>query len=82
MNRNDDLVCVTGQTQNLPVLALRTLGYDAYTMSFGMASWIKGYLGGRLMQDAIAGANYPVEAVGAAAPAPAPAKAPAAAGYQ
>lgn len=73
------LVCVTGQTQNLPVLALRTLGYDAYTMSFGMASWIKGYLGGRLMQDAIAGANYPVEAVGAAAPAPA--KAPAAAGY-
>jgi len=79
------LVCVTGQTQNLPVLALRALGYDAYTMSFGMTSWIKGYLGGKLMQDAMAAANYPVEALGAApktpAPAPAPAKAPASGGY-
>lgn len=90
------LVCVTGQTQNLPVLALRALGYDAWTMSFGHASWIKGYFGGKLMQDAIAAANYPVEAVGAApaaapapatggygspAAAPAPAKAPATGGY-
>lgn len=58
------LVCVTGQTQNLPVLALRTLGYDARTMSFGYTSWIKGYFGGKLMQGAIAGAaknNYPLE---------------------
>jgi rhodanese-related sulfurtransferase len=82
------LICVTGQTQNLPVLALRALGYDAWTMSFGMTSWIKGYLGAKIVQDAIAGADYPVEAVGAApaaAPAPpaapAPAKAPPTGGY-
>ena len=55
------LACVTGQTQNLPIVALRVLGYDAYTMSFGMSSWIKGYFGGNLMQGALAGANYPVE---------------------
>ena len=81
------LVCVTGQTQNLPVLALRALGYEAYTMSFGMTSWIKGYLGAKLMQDAIAGASYPIEPIAAtAAPAAAPAapaapKAPASGGY-
>ncbi|HXX81172.1 MAG TPA: rhodanese-like domain-containing protein, partial [Thermodesulfovibrionales bacterium] len=28
------LVCVTGQTQNLPVVALRALGYDARTLQF------------------------------------------------
>ncbi|KPK27220.1 MAG: hypothetical protein AMJ61_06480 [Desulfobacterales bacterium SG8_35_2] len=55
------LACVTGQTQNLPIVPLRALGYDAYTMSFGMTSWIKGYFGGNFMQGAIAGANYPVE---------------------
>ncbi len=55
------LVCVTGQTQNLPVVALRLLGYDARTMSFGMVSWAKGYFGGNLMNDAIKGANYTVE---------------------
>ncbi|HUO76219.1 MAG TPA: rhodanese-like domain-containing protein, partial [Thermodesulfovibrionales bacterium] len=47
------LVCVTGQTQNLPVVALRVLGYDARTMSFGHAAWIKDYLGAQLMQQAI-----------------------------
>ena len=55
------LACVTGQTQNLPIVALRVLGYDAYTMSFGMSSWIRGYFGGKMMQGAIAGANYPAE---------------------
>jgi len=78
------LVCVTGQTQNLPVLGLRMLGYNAYTMSFGMSSWIKGYFGAWLMQDAIAVANHPVEPAGGApppAPPKAPAKAPAAGGY-
>lgn len=58
------LACVTGQTQNLPVVALRALGYKAYTMSFGMSSWIKGYMGAKFMKDAIQGAetgNYPVE---------------------
>lgn len=53
------LACVTGQTQNLPVLALRALGYSAYTLQFGHSSWIKGYFGGKFMQDAIAGATYP-----------------------
>jgi len=58
------LVCVTGQTQNLPVLALRSLGYQAYTMSFGHTSWIPGYLGGNITQKAIQNAgekNFPVE---------------------
>jgi len=55
------LACVTGQTQNLPIVPLRVLGYDAYTISFGMTSWIRGYFGGNMMQGAIAGANYPVE---------------------
>jgi rhodanese-related sulfurtransferase len=54
------LACVTGQTQNLPIVALRVLGYDAYTMAFGMTSWIRGYFGANFMQRAIAGANYPV----------------------
>lgn len=58
------LVCVTGQTQNLPIIALRALGYNAYTMSFGYASWIKGYHGAQKMQEAIQGAaakNYPLQ---------------------
>ena len=54
------LACVTGQTQNLPIVPLRILGYDAYTMSFGMTSWIRGYFGANFMQGAIGGANYPV----------------------
>ncbi len=58
------LVCVTGQTQNLPMLLLRALGYDAYTMSFGHAAWIKGYIGADFMQQAIQNAGekkFPVE---------------------
>jgi rhodanese-related sulfurtransferase len=55
------LACVTGQTQNLPIVPLRVLGYNAYTMSFGMASWIRGYFGGNMIQGAIGTANYPVE---------------------
>ncbi len=54
------LVCVTGQTQNLPVLALRLLGYDARTVSFGHAAWIKGYYGGRIMSGAIKAARHPI----------------------
>jgi rhodanese-related sulfurtransferase len=63
-NKKVILVCVTGQTQNLPVVGLRALGYDAYTMSFGYAAWIKGYRGGQKMQEAIQGAsarNFPVQ---------------------
>jgi rhodanese-related sulfurtransferase len=63
-NKKVILVCVTGQTQNLPVVGLRALGYDAYTMSFGYAAWIKGYRGGLRMQEAIQGASaksYPIQ---------------------
>jgi len=55
------LACVTGQSQNLVILPLRALGYNAWTLKFGMSSWIKGYFGGQFMQNAIAGANYPVK---------------------
>lgn len=57
-NKKIILYCVTGQTQNLPVLALRALGYDAYTLAFGMSAWQKGYYGSQLMQNAVAGAKY------------------------
>lgn len=63
-NKKLVLVCVTGQTQNLPILALRVLGYDARTLQFGHSAWIKDYLGAQLMQQAIQNAatkNYPVE---------------------
>lgn len=59
-NKKVILACVTGQTQNLPVVGLRALGYDAYTMAFGYSAWSKGYRGGAIMQGAIQGANYPV----------------------
>ena len=58
------LVCVTGQNANLPIVALRALGYDAHTMIFGYTAWIKDYRGAKLMENAIQGAatkNYPVE---------------------
>jgi rhodanese-related sulfurtransferase len=57
------LVCVTGQTQNLPIVALRALGFDARTMSFGYAAWIPGYQGFKMMQAAQANAvqkEFPV----------------------
>src|SRR5512147_482562 len=63
-NKKIILACVTGQTQNLPVVGLRALGYDAYTMAFGYAAWTKGYRGGVKMQEAIQGANarnFPVQ---------------------
>jgi len=58
------LVCVSGQTQNLPVVALRALGYNAMTMTYGMAAWDKNSLGFKLMKKAISGAekkNYPLQ---------------------
>ncbi len=61
-NKKVILVCVTGQIQNLPVVGLRALGYDAYTMAFGYAAWTKGYRGGQKMQEAIQNAaakGYP-----------------------
>ncbi|HWR57832.1 MAG TPA: rhodanese-like domain-containing protein [Thermodesulfovibrionales bacterium] len=58
------LVCITGQTQNLPVVALRALGYDARTLAFGHSAWIKGYMGGGFMTTAVQNAatkNFPTE---------------------
>ena len=58
------LVCGTGQVQNIPLLGLRALGYDARTMRFGYTAWIKDYRGGAGMQDTIQNAaamNYPLE---------------------
>ncbi len=63
-NKKIILYCVTGQTQNLPVVVLRALGYDARVMSFGFASWGKGYWGGKMMLKAIGNAskkNFPIE---------------------
>lgn len=62
-NKKLVLVCVTGQVQNLPIVILRAMGYDAYTMAFGYAAWIPDYRGGQNMQAAIqnAGAKkYPL----------------------
>lgn len=58
------LVCVSGQTQNLPIVPLKALGYNAMTMKFGMAAWDKNSLGVKLMKEAISGAekkNYPIQ---------------------
>jgi rhodanese-related sulfurtransferase len=58
------LMCGTGQVQNLPVLGLRALGYDARLMAFGYTAWAKGYRGGQRIQDTILNAadmNYPIE---------------------
>ncbi|MBZ0155310.1 MAG: rhodanese-like domain-containing protein [Alphaproteobacteria bacterium] len=58
------LVCGTGQLENMPVVPLRMLGYDAYTMTFGYAAWIKGFIGGQAMKSIVgkaASRNYPVE---------------------
>ncbi|TAN45167.1 MAG: rhodanese-like domain-containing protein [Nitrospirae bacterium] len=58
------LICATGQLQNIPLMPLRLLGYDAYTMAFGYAAWQKGSQGGEQMKAAIDKANtkkYPME---------------------
>jgi rhodanese-related sulfurtransferase len=58
------LVCATGQLANLPVVPLRALGYDAYTMMFGYAAWAKGFGGGEMMKVVVEKANsknYPME---------------------
>jgi rhodanese-related sulfurtransferase len=58
------LVCNTGQLQNLPVVPLRVLGYDAATLTLGYASWIKDSQGAQQMKsvmDKAATRNYPVK---------------------
>lgn len=58
------LVCGTGQLENMPVVPLRMLGYDAYTMTFGYAAWMKGFIGGEAMKSVVSRAaakHYPVE---------------------
>jgi len=59
------LVCNTGQLQNLPVVPLRVLGYDAATLTLGYAAWIKDSQGAQQMKSVIdkaATKNYPVKA--------------------
>ncbi len=61
------LVCATGQLQNLPVVPLRVLGYDAYTLLFGYTAWIKDYPAGEAIKSIInkaAAKNYPLEQTG------------------
>jgi rhodanese-related sulfurtransferase len=63
-NKKVVLMCGTGQVQNLPVLGLRALGYDAHLMAFGYTAWAKGYRGGQRMQDTIQNAadmSFPIE---------------------
>jgi len=58
------LVCITGGIQNLPVVPLRALGYNAMTMKFGMAAWDKNSMGFKGMKEALRGAetkNYPIQ---------------------
>lgn len=58
------LVCITGGIQNLPVVPLRALGYNAMTMKFGMAAWDKNSMGFKGTQEALKGAetkNYPIQ---------------------
>jgi len=59
------LVCNTGQLQNLPIVPLRVLGYDAATLTLGYAAWIKDSQGSQQMKSVIdkaATKNYPVKA--------------------
>lgn len=63
------LACATGQLENLPVVGLRMLGYEAYTLLFGYAAWIKEYGGGEAMKSIInkaAERNYSLEQTGGA----------------
>jgi rhodanese-related sulfurtransferase len=63
-NKKVILMCGTGQVQNLPVLGLRALGYDARLMAFGYTAWAKGYRGGQRMLDTVQNAaamNFPIE---------------------
>ncbi|KAF0143745.1 MAG: Rhodanese domain protein [Nitrospirae bacterium] len=58
------IICVTGQTQNLPIVSLRAMGYNALTMKFGMAAWDKNSIGVKFMKEALKGAetkNYPLQ---------------------
>lgn len=56
-NKKLVLVCVTGQVQNLPIVILRAMGYDANTMPFGYVSWLPGSKGTVKMQEAVKNAE-------------------------
>ncbi|HID63634.1 MAG TPA: rhodanese-like domain-containing protein [Anaerolineae bacterium] len=70
--------CYTGQTSSQATAALRMLGYDAYSMLFGMPAWamVEG-LKGPAPFDASKSMGYAVEGTAAAAPAEAPTPTPA-----
>jgi rhodanese-related sulfurtransferase len=58
------LMCNTGQLQNLPVVPLRVLGYDAATLALGYTAWMKDSMGARQMRSAAEKAatkNYPIQ---------------------
>lgn len=58
------LVCNTGQLQNLPVVALRVLGYDAATLTLGYIAWQKNSFGSQQTKSASEKAetkNYPMQ---------------------
>lgn len=58
------MACCVGHVGNLPVVPLRILGYDAYSMTFGYTAWIKDYRCGDFLYEAIDEAKtggYPVE---------------------
>lgn len=69
--------CYSGQTSSQATAALRMLGYDAYSLQFGMASWAIVDPKSTPVWDISKSGNYPLE-VTAAAAAAAPAAAPAA----
>lgn len=56
-NKKLVLACVTGQVQNLPIVILRAMGYDANTMTYGYVSWLPGSKGTVKMQEAVKNAE-------------------------
>lgn len=71
--------CYSGQTASQVTAALRLLGYDAYNLQFGMASWAIVDATSSPVWDASKSGNYALEgapAAAAAAPAAAPAALP------
>ncbi|MBI5639662.1 MAG: rhodanese-like domain-containing protein, partial [Nitrospirae bacterium] len=58
------LACCIGHIGNLPIIPLRLQGFDAYSITFGYAAWIKNYRCTDFFNTALEEAktsNYPVE---------------------
>lgn len=65
--------CYSGQTSSQVTAALRMLGYDAYNLQFGAASWAIVNDAATPVWDVSKSGNYKLEGAPAAAAAPAPA---------